>query len=49
MKFVRQREDRRSPVLRPWGTVAGRGESSLVIALEDIPATFDASKCPVAH
>ena len=33
----------------PEGTVAGRGESSLVIALEDIPATFDASKCPVAH
>ncbi len=33
----------------PEGTVAGRGESSLVIALEDIPATFDASKCSVAH
>lgn len=33
----------------PDGVTPGRGESSLVIALEDIPATFDASACPVAH
>jgi len=33
----------------PDGVVPGRSESSLVIALEDIPATFDASACPVAH
>ncbi len=34
----------------PDGVVPGRAENSLVIALEDIPATFDASSgCPVAH
>jgi len=31
----------------PDGVVPGRGESSLVIALEDMPATFTA--CPVDH
>ena len=31
----------------PEGTVPGRSESSLVIGLEDVPATFTA--CPVAH
>ena len=31
----------------PDGVVPGRGESSLVIALEDMPASF--TSCPVAH
>ncbi|UDY34668.1 cytochrome P450 [Dermatobacter hominis] len=33
----------------PEGLTPGRGDSTLVIALEDIPATYSGSGCPVAH
>ncbi len=33
----------------PEGITPGRGDSSLVLALQDVPATFTPGGCPVAH